>query len=468
MSLTHLLAFLGLVASAGTKPAPADAVDVTPTTAMTLEEALDYATVHSPLLAAARDQLAQNEKALEAPKSRWLPSFGAGAELLAATVNDTTNVTASIPSVAIPRIGGRAYNPTHTFDNGQSWHPYPSSFIGVGVTQQIFDFGTTAARVASADAAALAGRHDLEGTRLDIQLTVTVAFTAVQAAHGVLNAANAAVLRAAAQRDQAAAMVQNQLRSRIYLERVEADLSRLKVGALRAEAGVANAQSAFANAVGLDEPLLDARGATLMPPPMPTREQAVTSALANDPRIQSIAAQLRSQHEAANGIGDFARPNIFLTGTLSARSGGAPITGLATPQYGGWLPETPNWDVGIIASWSFFDPVVQAEARAAHAQENVLSDQLANARQVARAFAQDAWVKSAEAQRALPELTRAYDAAKENYAQADVRFREGLGTSVEIADAQSLLTDSEVQLTVGQFEVARSRAELTRAMGGGN
>jgi outer membrane protein len=470
MSRRQLLPLLALVPLAsnavGSEATPADSSAPAPT-AMSLAEALDYATAHSPLLATARDQVAQSQQAARVPRSRWLPSIGASVQFYVATDNDTTALTVQSPSVAIPRLGGRAYNPALTYDNSASWHPYPSSFVGVGVTQQIFDFGITAARTASADAAVLAGRHDLEGTRLDIRLAVTVAFTAVEAAHGVVSAAKAAVLRAGAHRDQAAAMVQSQLRSRIYLERAEADLSRLRVGELRAEAGLATAQSGFANAVGFDQPLLDANGSVFSPLPLPTAAEAVASALANDPRILSLQAQLESQREAAKAIGDLAHPDLLLTGTLSTRSGGAPINGVPLPQYGGYLPETPNWDVGIIANWTFFDPVVSAEARAAHAQETVLADQVATARQQSRAVAQDAWVRSEQAERALPELRRAFAAAKENYEQADVRFREGLGTSVEIADAESLLTDSEVQLAVGQFDVARARAELERAMAGG-
>jgi outer membrane protein TolC len=64
----------------------------------------------------------------------------------------------------------------------------------------------------------------------------------------------------------------------------------------------------------------------------------------------------------------------------------------------------------------------------------------------------------------LPALQTAVTASRANYAQADARFRSGLGTSVELADAENLRADAEIQLALGKFQVARSRAVLGRAM----
>ncbi|HZS42534.1 MAG TPA: TolC family protein, partial [Polyangia bacterium] len=59
----------------------------------------------------------------------------------------------------------------------------------------------------------------------------------------------------------------------------------------------------------------------------------------------------------------------------------------------------------------------------------------------------------------------AVDAARANQAQADARFRAGLGTIVELADSEALLTGAELELAIGRFTVARARAALGRVMG---
>jgi outer membrane protein len=67
----------------------------------------------------------------------------------------------------------------------------------------------------------------------------------------------------------------------------------------------------------------------------------------------------------------------------------------------------------------------------------------------------------------VPGLRRAVDAARANYDQADARFRAGLGTSVELADAENLRTQAEIQLVLGEFELARARAAFGRTIAEG-
>jgi outer membrane protein len=67
----------------------------------------------------------------------------------------------------------------------------------------------------------------------------------------------------------------------------------------------------------------------------------------------------------------------------------------------------------------------------------------------------------------LPGLERAKDAAIANYEQADARFKAGLGTAVELADAEALRTDGEINLELGKFDLARARAQLERVIAEG-
>ena len=71
------------------------------------------------------------------------------------------------------------------------------------------------------------------------------------------------------------------------------------------------------------------------------------------------------------------------------------------------------------------------------------------------------------AKRALPGLEQAVTAARANDEQADARFRAGLGTAVELADAEDLRTSTEINLALGQFDVARARAAFGRAIAEG-
>ncbi len=65
---------------------------------------------------------------------------------------------------------------------------------------------------------------------------------------------------------------------------------------------------------------------------------------------------------------------------------------------------------------------------------------------------------------ALPLLRSEVEASAANYEQANARFQLGMGNAVELADAEALKADSEIQLAVGTFELARARAELGRVI----
>jgi outer membrane protein TolC len=77
---------------------------------------------------------------------------------------------------------------------------------------------------------------------------------------------------------------------------------------------------------------------------------------------------------------------------------------------------------------------------------------------------ENAFTAAEVAQKALPALELSVKAATENYSQAETRFRAGLGTAVELADAEALRTQAEIEFALGKFEYARARARLARAL----
>jgi outer membrane protein TolC len=181
-----------------------------------------------------------------------------------------------------------------------------------------------------------------------------------------------------------------------------------------------------------------------------------------------LVSQLKADQERSRAIGAELRPELYLTATFSGRNGGAPPSSGASTELGGWVPYIPNWDVGLVFSWPIYDGTVLARKAAAQAREEVRKEELASIKQEDFANVRRAYVQAEVARDALPSLERAVDAARANYAQADARFRAGLGTSVELADAEALRTDAEIQLAIGRFEQARARASLGRAIAEGN
>src|SRR5262249_48316063 len=141
---------------------------------------------------------------------QWLPLVGASAQLLIGTFNNTTTSSVSGRVLDIPRIGG-------TKANVVDWKPYPSTLVGVGFTQEIFDFGRIAAQRAVFEVGVEMEKQGAADVDLDVNYQVESAYFAVQAARAVVTAAEGAYARAEAHRDLARAGVDSGLRPPIEL-----------------------------------------------------------------------------------------------------------------------------------------------------------------------------------------------------------------------------------------------------------
>lgn len=448
-------ALLGLA-----RPAHAEGTELR---SVTMTEALDYARAHQPQIRAARARIAAETANARVPAGQWLPTVGVTAQLYGGTANNTTGSYLGTGAVDVPRIGG-----TRSRDGGAaSWQPYASTLAGAGLRQELFDFGRIAAQTAAADALVELRKHGADAERLDVELNVEEAFLAVQAAKAVLVAADGAYERARMHRDQAQAGVQSGLRPPIELTRAEADLQRFDIGRIRARGGILAAQGVLAAAMGAPEVAIDASGDAPGPDSMPALASAIRQATARDPRIQTALAGLKAQEDQTRAIGAQLRPNLAFTGTLSGRAGGAPPSSGERADQTGWLPNVPNWDIGVVLSWPIFDGTVRARETASAAAEQVRREEVDVARRELVAAIQQAFVLVEVARTTLPGLQRSVEAAIANYSQAEARFGSGLGTSVELADAAELRARAEIDFAVGRFDFAKARASFGRAIAEG-
>jgi outer membrane protein len=423
-----------------------------PVRAMSLRDALAYARAHQPAVLAGIARLEAQKAAAGVPRAQWKPLVGVNAQLLGATANNTTTSYLSPDYVDVPRIGG-----TRAVSSG-TWQPYASTFVGAGIRQEAFDFGRIAAQAAAADAMVDVQKQVSASALLDVSYSVVESYFAAFAAKAIRKAAEDAYTRAKAHRDLAKSGVTSGMRSPIELTRAEADLARFDAGRIKARGGVETAQAVYAASVGVPDPSLDVDGAPPAPSELPALTEAIAQAGARDPRILRALAEIRAQEERTRAIRADARPDFSLTGTISGRAGGAPPSTGSAADNDGWLPNVPNWDIGVIFSWPLFDPVVSARAEASRVAEDVRREELNQARFEEVAAIREAYVAVVVARDALPALQQALDSARANWAQADARFRGGLGTAVELADAEALLADAEINLALGIFEVARTRA----------
>jgi outer membrane protein TolC len=437
----------------------------TPTPAarsMTLAEALSYAHAHQPMILAGLARVAARAEEAKVPSAEWYPVLGATAQVLGGTANNSSSSYLGSDYMDIPRIGG---TPSTLPDTLSTWKPYASTLVGAGITQEVFDFGRISARRAAADALIEVQKQASTMSRLDVDFSVEESYFAVWAAKGILKASEEAFTRAKSHRDLAKAGTDSGLRSPIELTRAEAELARFEIGRIRARGGLAVAQSVLAAAIGAPDAGVDVAGEPPRPAEMPALGDAMRQAAARDPLVLRALAQLKADEQKTRAIGAELRPELWASGTISGRAGGAPTSSAGAALTGdGLLPYVPNYDAALVLTWPLFDGTINARANASRAEENVRREELDLARQQEVAAIEQSFVRFNVARTALPGLEQSVTAARANYDQADARFRAGLGTAVELADAEDLRASAEINLALGQFEVARARAAFGRAI----
>ncbi len=440
----------------GTSTMPGTSLLASPPPALSLRQALDFAHVHQPSLAAARARVAVARANAQVPRAAFAPRVAAAAEALIGTSNNTTASYGTLGMLDVARIGGTPANAP------VSWRPEPSTIAGIAVHEELYDFGRLETEADALDLVAHSEQDTAKVAQLDLDLLVEESFYAILGARAVLEASDAAVTRGRAHRDLAQARVTAQLWPPIELTRADADLSRFELDRVRAAGALATAQAVFAAAVGSSELALDAGTDDVMLPTAPATLGAARSSAEHAPELRSARARLVAQQRITEAIRAELRPDLSLSAEITGRAGGADVTTHPSPAGDGWVPDVPNYDALVVLSWPIFDRTVTARARASQSAEHVRAAELDAIRQQLGTQAARAYIALDIARSALPALQHALDAAQANHAQAEARFNGGLGTAIELSDAEALLTTSQIQLAVGRFELSRARARLGR------
>lgn len=430
--------------------------------AFTLEQAIAHAKSHSPDIAVANARIQAARAFAAVPRAQWRPTFGAVAEIVGSSVNNSTATILSNPRVDLPRIGATRLSTQPDFT------PYATTLVAAGMRQELFDFGRIAAEAAALDAQVDLERKRAEGATFDVVLHVVEAFYAVRAAKAVAKAAEDASNRATVYRDATRAAVGAGMRTPVDLARAEAEVAKFDVGKVRAKGALDAARAVFAAVVGLDQAGLDAIDASTNDElgELPSMEQLIEQARRDSIEVRQAEARVGLAQAETNAAAAQLRPNLFLTASVSGRAGGAPTQAGDVALGHGFLPLVPNWNVGAVLSVPLYDPTLTARRNALHEVERARSAELEVARVAQVAAVRRAYVDAIAVRNELVALERAEAAAKASHAQAEARFKAGLGTILDLVDAESLRVEAEVGRAVGAFHVARARAILERVVAG--
>lgn len=136
------------------------------------------------------------------------------------------------------------------------------------------------------------------------------------------------------------------------------------------------------------------------------------------------------------------------------------------PGQDDWSPQ-PSWTAGLTLSWQLYDGGRSAaDIRSARAAVMTVEAQR-DAVLVSLTSELDSARQQIVAHRAnVTASNEAVTAARAQLKLADARYTQGLGSQIELADAQTAVTTAEGNLITAEWQLADAWAQLERGLGG--
>jgi outer membrane protein TolC len=422
---------------------------------LTLPQAVENALKSYPSIRVSQEQINAAAAAIQLARTAYLPRVDALAQVNRATRNNVFGVLLPqnvIPSMSGPVIGSNNF--------GTVW----GSAVGGLVTWEPFDFGLRGANIAVANAARAQSEAAARRTQFDVAVAAIDAYLTLVAAQETVRAAQAGVDRADVVLRTITAQVNAQLRPGADQSRTLAELAAARTQLIQAQQAVELGRATLAQFIGTDPSQIAVVIGTLdqLPP-----EQAPTTlnTAANPVMVEQNAAveQARAQLRVLERS---YFPRFYLQGSAYARGTGAETNGDRLGGLNGLAPTFQNYALGFSVTFPILD-LPSLRAREAE-QSATIRSQAARSEQIAvdlRAQWNRAIATFNGARRIAANTPVQVSAARAAVQQATARYQAGLGNIDEVAEAQRLLTQAEIDDALSRLSVWRGLLGIAVAAG---
>jgi outer membrane protein TolC len=341
---------------------------------------------------------------------------------------------------------------------GGYFDPTANTGLSANASWKITDFGLTSANVRAAEANADASQAGITVSSLDVRRDVEIAYLEALARHRLALVAEATVKSEEAHLDQAKRFVAAQAKDPIEVAQAQSRAANARSTLAQAQSNEAVALANLRAAIGW----IDPTRAPAVDPSWPTPVdhdpddlgQLVEAARTHRPEIVQLDKQIIAADASLTAAHAERRP--VLAANASTQWG---------PSTNDWAPQ-PTWTAGLTLSWQLWDGgrsaadvrIANANLQITIAQRDALLVSLTSALELSRA--------EIVANRAnVAASTEAVVAAQAQLKLADARYTQGLGSQIELADAQTAVTTASGNLISAEWQLADAWATLRRALG---
>lgn len=319
----------------------------------------------------------------------------------------------------------------------------------------LYTGGRLEAQIALAAAGVRGAEAALERTKQEVILSTKLVYFQVVGSQSGADAAQRSIAQAEETLRIAQARVRAGTSPRFDEIQAEVSLAQARQAFVRARAAVAVATQGLAAVIGLpvDTPLRPQETMEVVPVAAPVND-LVARGFAQRPEVAEHKARVDAVVAAIELAKAGGRPVVGLVGTVSADATSASSI-------------TLGWSLMLSATFSIFDGgVTAAKIREAELRLESLTVVEAQLRQRIELDVRQAAANLAAAAEEVVAAGKTIEQAREALRIAQVRFREGVGTNLEVISAQTALAQAEAALVQALLAFNTARAQLERAAGG--
>jgi outer membrane protein len=325
---------------------------------------------------------------------------------------------------------------------------YSRAAAGVIASQLITDFGRVHNLVGMSNLQAQAADQAGEFTRADVLLAATRAYFDVLRAQAVLKVALQTVAARQLVSDQITALARSQLRSQLDVTFANVNLSDAKLLQLQAENGVNSANAELATALGLPNQTAFDVADEAMPAALPAQaDPLIAEAMQNRPDLKSLQLQQSAAERFTHAEHDLYYPTV----SAIAAAGGVPAG--EPPLSRGYGAVGVNVSIPVFNGGLFKARESEAALRAKAAAQNVAD--------LANRITRDVRVAWLNANTALQRVTLTQELVNQAQQARDLaqsRYDLGLGSIVELSQADLNLTSAQIESATARYDYQAQRS----------
>ena len=326
-----------------------------------------------------------------------------------------------------------------------------STTATVTASQLLFDFGKAWAATDAAKSSAESFRHAVELQRQTIALNVKTSYFTLLLAKRLVGVNIAALDRADLNLRSAKGFCEVGTQPRFFVTRAEVDVANARVSLIQSQNAVALARVSLNTAMGIaiNAPT-EVKDILAYEPYSVDKDTLVTEALRRRPEYLQVKAQADSADATVRQKFRNFFPNIIASGTYGADR----------------ADMNEIYSYGVQLTWSIFDGGnMIAQYKEAKASLDAVQARVRDTELTIWQDVQQAYLNVIATEQQIGAAQKAVDSAQENFRLSQGRFDAGVGTIIELTDAQVALTQAQSNEAQALANYRIAIAQLERAVG---